>query len=295
MRAVLRDKIDGKELVVAPGAANPFFARMIEQVGFDAVYMTGGGTASWLLCMPDQGLTTMPEMTMNIRNICNAITVPLIADMDTGFGNAISVMRTVREYEKAGVSGFHIEDQIFPKKCGFMQGKALVPKEEFVGKIKAAVEARDDPNLLIIARCDARGTQTQQDELYDRCAAYVKAGADAVFPERPLTMKDLENDLKNISAPILLNGLRLGLSIEEVAEMGFAIVIMWGTTLVPAENAAYDFLMKIKTTRKQPEITRLAVADDIVGLAEARAYEEQFLPTEELLTRYGSKKVPRDF
>jgi 2-methylisocitrate lyase-like PEP mutase family enzyme len=203
-------------------------------------------------------------------------------------------MRSVREYEKAGVSGFHIEDQIFPKKCGFMQGKALVTKEEFVGKIKAAVEARDDPNLIIVARCDARGTQTQQDELYDRSAAYIKAGADVIFPERPISIEIMNNDLKNINAPLFLNGLRHGLSIEEVAEMGFAIVIMGGSG--PVAQTAYDFLMEIKTTRKYPKLDQTRqLYEDIVRLGESRAYEEQFLPTEELLTRYGTKKVPREF
>jgi 2-methylisocitrate lyase-like PEP mutase family enzyme len=305
MREKLWDKLDRKELIVAPGVAIPYFARMSEYVGFEALYMTGGGTAQWVTGFPDVGLTTLTEMAMNAGNICNAVNVPVIADIDTGYGNAINAMRAVREYEKAGVAGFHIEDQVTPKKCGALKGKVLVPKEEFIGKIKACVEARDDPNLLLIARCDARGTQTRQGELYDRCNAYLKAGADMIFPERPTSIAELEEDIANIHGRVLLNGsfltrLRLGvipgdLSIDDVAKMGFSVLI-FPIIFQVANSAIYDFLVEMKQTRRHPFVKRVPqeISDEIIGLPQVGAYEEEFLPKEDIMAMYGTTEVPRE-
>lgn len=309
-REMLRKKIANKELVVAPGASGPDYARIVEKAGFDCVYMTGFGTVGKVLGMPDVGLISITEMAMNVRHIANVTNIPLIADMDTGFGNAINVIRSVMEYETAGASGFHMEDQISPKKCGFMTGKALISKEEMVGKIKAAVEARDDPNLLIIARCDARGgakgsPEEERKELYDRCNAYAKAGADVVFPERPDSPEDLRMDNKMIKAPLLLNGInpaRYGTKgIEDVRKLGYAIVILPGATFSPAAEAAWKYVSELKKTGLVPTRLTIDMAKPeldyagVVGLYQTKEWEEKFLPTEEVLARYGTKEVPRKF
>src|SRR4030042_1397227 len=190
LRAELKKKVDKRKLVVAPGAYDALTARVVEKAVFEAVYMTGHGTGAGMLAWTDVGMTTMTEMVWNAKNICNAVNIPVIADMDTGYGNAVNVVRAVREFEQAGVAAFHIEDQVAPKKCGFMKGKMCISQEEMVGKIRAAVEAREDPNLLIITRCDARAPLGVE-EMYRRCEAYSKAGANVIFPEAPLKPEDV--------------------------------------------------------------------------------------------------------
>jgi len=303
-RAELREKLQRRELIVAPGAHGPFYARLVEAAGFDCVYMTGYGTAANILGMPDVGLITMSEMVSNVWNICRVVDIPVIADMDTGYGNAINAMRAVGEYERAGAAGFHIEDQVAPKKCGFMRGKMVVPTEEMAGKIRACVEARGDENMLIIARTDARAVEGNE-AMWDRANAYVEAGADVIFPERPESLEDIEGDLKHIRAPLLCNGIRpqYGVeSIEEVDELGFAILIMPGATWDPAFKAAYDFLAKIRRTgrysdRLEGPVKFFSRAEfgDLVRLPRIRTYEERFLPETEIIDRYKSRKVPRQF
>ncbi|MBT6276864.1 MAG: isocitrate lyase/PEP mutase family protein, partial [Chromatiales bacterium] len=151
--ATLRAMLD-KGIVLAPGVYNALFAKAVEATGFDAIYVTGFGTAA-RYGFPDVGLVSQSEMVQNLTHICRATSLPVVADMDTGYGNVVNVRRAVRDYERAGVAGFHIEDQVFPKKCGFMEGKAVVPMAEHVGKIRAALDARQDPNTVVIARTDA--------------------------------------------------------------------------------------------------------------------------------------------
>lgn len=305
----MREKLAKKELVVAPGANAADYARIVEKAGFECIYMTGFGLAGGVLGMPDVGLIALTEMAMSVRHICNVTNIPLIADMDTGFGNAINVIRSVREYEAAGASGFHMEDQVSPKKCGFMKGKAIIPKEEMIGKIKACVEARDDPNLLIIARCDSRGRigdpEELRRELYERCNAYLKAGADVIFPERPESPADLRRDIREIKGPVLLNGInpeRYGTkSVEDVRKLGYAIVILPGATFSPAAQAAWKYVSELKRTGIPPTKLTIDMAKpeldyaETVGLSQIREWEEKFLPTEEVLLRYGAKEVPRTF
>ena len=304
LRAALREKLEERVLIVAPGAHGPFYARLVEKAGFECVYMTGFGVAANVLGLPDVGLITMSEMVANVRNICGVVDIPVIADMDTGYGNAINVMRTVREYELAGVSGFHIEDQVAPKKCGFMKGKMVIPMEEMTGKIKACVEAREDENLIIIARTDARAVEGNK-AMWERANAYVDAGADVIFAEKPTSLEDIKGDVKHIKAPLLLNGIRpqYGIkSIDEVQKLGFTILILPGATREPACKAAYDFLVEIKETGTYPDYLKDPVRffsrdefGEIVGLPQVREYEEKFLPKEEIIARYKSKKVPREF
>lgn len=303
-RAELRERLDKRELIVAPGAHGPFYARLVEATGFDCVYMTGYGTAANILGVPDVGLITMSEMVSNARNICRAVNIPVIADMNTGYGNAINTMRAVNEYEQAGVAGFHIEDQVSPKKCGFMRGKMIVPPEEMLGKIRACVEARDDDNTLIIARTDARAVEGNR-AMWDRANAYVKAGADVIFAERPESLEDIKGDLKHIKAPLLCNGIRPQYEVEyidEIEALGYSILIMPGATWDPAFKAAYDFLTGIRKTGRYSDKLEGPVEffsrdefGEIVGLPQIRMYEEKFLPEKEIIERYKSKDVPRRF
>ncbi len=184
-------------IVLAPGVYNALFAKTVEHTGFDAVYVTGFGTAA-RYGYPDVGLITQTEMVQNLRAICRATTIPIIADMDTGYGNPLNVRRTVREYERAGVSGFHLEDQVFPKKCGFMEGKAVIPMEEHVQKIRAALEARVDANTVVIARTDALAPNGWDDALA-RSHAYREAGADLVFVDGIRTHEELQGQLGTVA------------------------------------------------------------------------------------------------
>lgn len=214
-------------LVVAPFIYDGLTALIAEAQGAAAVYMTGHGTSAQL-GLPDVGLTSMAEMVNNLGYIVNAVDVPVIADADTGYGNAINVQRTVREYEQAGAAAMHLEDQIFPKRCGFFEGKACIPKDEHVQKIKAALDARIDENFVIIARTDAVAPNGWEDAL-DRARAYRDAGADLVFVDGIKTAGDLErysNELASQGVPCLYNGALQPTA--DVAGLGFKIMITGG-------------------------------------------------------------------
>src|SRR5690606_31812713 len=189
-RARLRELLAGPGPVVAPGAYDALSARPVEQAGFDVVYMTGFGTTASLIGRPDVGLLSGTEMVDNARRIAAAVDVPVIADADTGYGNAINVVRTVQSYEQAGVAGVHIEDQVMPKKCGHMSGKAVIGADEMVGKIRAAVSARRDPDFVVIARTDAAAVEGL-DAALERARAYAEAGADLLFVEAPTSEDDI--------------------------------------------------------------------------------------------------------
>lgn len=222
----LRQLLKSDKLTVAPFVMNGLHAKIAESVGFDAVYMTGAGTAAEK-GFPDVGLLTMTEMVANAKYIANAVNIPVICDADTGYGNALNVQRTVREYEAAGVAGIHIEDQVFPKKCGFFEGKQVIPMEEHVQKIKAALDARNDPDFVIIARCDAYAVTGWEDTVR-RCRAYRDAGADLVFVDGIKSMDDLEvyaADLKDL--PRMYNGDLF--STQEVDALGYKLMICGGT------------------------------------------------------------------
>ncbi len=183
----LRQLLD-KGIILAPGVYNALFAKTVESTGFEVVYVTGFGTAA-RYGYPDVGLITQTEMVQNLRHICRATTLPVLADADTGYGNIVNVRRTVREYEQAGVAGFHIEDQVFPKKCGFMEGKAVIALEEHVQKIKAALDARRDADTVVIARTDALAPNGWEDAI-TRARSYREAGADLIFVDGIRTLAD---------------------------------------------------------------------------------------------------------
>ena len=180
--ARLRALLESGQTIVAPGAFDPLAARLVEEAGFPAVYMTGFGTSAALLGRPDVGLLTMTEMAGNAGRIAACVDIPLIADADTGYGNPINVIRTVGAFEAAGAAGIHIEDQVAPKKCGHLDGKLVIPADEMAAKIRAATEARADPDFVIIARTDARAVEGFEQALA-RARRYLEAGADALFIE----------------------------------------------------------------------------------------------------------------
>jgi 2-methylisocitrate lyase-like PEP mutase family enzyme len=231
-------------MVTAPFILNAYHARIAETVGFQAVYMTGFGTAAER-GYPDVGLLTQTEMAQNARYIANGVNVPVICDADTGYGNAINVTRTIRDYEMTGVAGCHIEDQVFPKKCGFFEGKQVVPLEEHVLKIRAALDARQDQDFVIIARTDALAV-TGWEDVVRRCRAYHDAGADLVFVDGIKTTEDLRIYARELhDLPRLYNGMLL--PVAEVARMGFQVMITGGTIGV-IFKALKEALQELKDT-----------------------------------------------
>src|SRR5215469_18382941 len=218
MRATtrLRQMLNGPGIIVAPGAYDGFSARLIEAAGFKAVYMTGAGTAASHL-----GQT---EMANHAGHLASCVSLPVIADADTGYGNVLNVVRTVREYERAGVAGLHIEDQVAPKKCGHIAGKQVIPTQEFCDKIRAASEYRTDPDLVIIARTDARAV-TGLDDAIERGNRYAEAGADVIFFEAPQTEDEIRRVAREVKAPLLANmvigGKTPAIKVAELERLGF--------------------------------------------------------------------------
>lgn len=234
---------------MVPGAYDALTARLVERAGFDAVYMTGAGIANSLTGFPDNGLITLTEMVTNARYIAQVTSIPLICDADTGYGNAVNVMRTVWEFERAGASGIHIEDQVAPKRCGHLEGKDVITVDEMRGKIRAACRARTDPDFLVIARVDARSV-LGFDEAVVRGRAYFEAGADVIFPEALETEEEFRRYAEEVEAPLLANMTEFGkspyLSARELEDMGYKIVIFPVTSLRVAAKAAWDLLKVLK-------------------------------------------------
>jgi 2,3-dimethylmalate lyase len=240
----LRELLRGEKMVVAPFSFDAMQAKIIEHTGFPAVYMTGFGTAA-ARGYPDVGLVTMSEMVQNAGYIAAAVDVPVIADADTGYGNPLNVRRTVREYEKAGVAAIHIEDQFWPKKCGFMEGKRVIPRDEMVQKIHAALDARLDSDFVIIARTDALAVNGMGDTL-DRCCAYREAGADLIFVDGLKTREHIETVAKSLHGlPLLYNGGYV--SVQEAEELGYKVMITAGT-IFAVYKCVRDLMQELKDT-----------------------------------------------
>ncbi len=227
-RRRLRELLAGGGLTIAPGAYDGITARAVEAAGFPAVYMTGAGTAA-SMGLPDYGLLGMSEMADNVGRLCSAVALPVIADADTGYGNELNVTRTVREYALRGAAALHIEDQRLPKRCGHLDDKQVVPAEEFVSKIEAAVEARTDENLVIIARTDARAV-AGFDEAVDRANRALAAGADMAFVEAPVTTEEVLAVPRLVDGPCLFNVVAGGKSprvpMADIAEAGYRLAIL---------------------------------------------------------------------
>jgi 2-methylisocitrate lyase-like PEP mutase family enzyme len=250
----LRHLLSQGKLVVAPGAYDGMTARLIEQAGFDLVYM-GGALTSATHGLPDYGITTMTEIVANASKLAGAITVPLICDADTGYGNELNVTRTVQEFERHGIAGIHIEDQVFPKRCGHLAGKQVVPVEEFVSKIRAAVAARRDPDFLLIARSDAIAPLGFE-EAIARVNAALEAGADMAFIDAPQTLAQLQAIPRLVKGPCLLNivsgGKTPDVDLDMAQEMGYKLAILSSLMIFAALKAYDDVLRTVKTTRKPP-------------------------------------------
>ena len=282
-RQQLRQIIARSGYTIVPGAYDPLTARLVEQAGFDAVYLTGGGF-SRASGYPDLGLLTVAENAHFIGLAVEAVGIPVIADADTGYGNAINVIRTVREYEKTGVAGFHIEDQVAPKKCGHYEGKEVIPVAEMVGKIKAAVDTRRDPDMVIVARSDARAVEGLQAAI-DRVNACLEAGADVGFVEAPQTVEELRVVGRSVNGPNLVNVFEGGKtpmqSAAELDEMGFRLGIYPSQTHRAAIRAAQRVLACLKadghTTRVEPDLCTFQEREEAVGTAAWRALEAKYL------------------
>jgi carboxyvinyl-carboxyphosphonate phosphorylmutase len=246
-----KQMVTDDEILVVPSAYDALSAKVIAQAGFKAVHMTGSGTSASLLGYPDLGFTTISEMATHAKNLALAVDVPVIVDADTGYGNALNVMRTVREFEQAGVVGMHIEDQATPKRCGHLEGKELISAEEMVGKIGAAVEARGDPDFMLIARTDAREIYGLQ-EAIRRANAYVDAGADCIFVEAPLSVAEMGEIATSVKAPLLANMVEGGrtpwLGANELQEIGFSLVIYPLSGWMAAAATLRELMRELKDT-----------------------------------------------
>ena len=271
-------------MVLAPGCYDALGARLIEDAGFSAAYMTGFGSAASRLGRPDIGLMSMTEMVDNARRIVDAVDIQVVADADTGYGNSINVIRTVREYESAGVAAIHLEDQVMPKKCGHMEGKQVVAADEMAAKIAAAVAARRSPDFLIIARTDARAMEGLDGALA-RARRYREAGADALFVEAPHSTEEIEAVAEAFpDVPLLFNyaegGKTPAVTYDFLRELGFSLVIFPLTLLLSATGAMRTALARLKSDGTPIELLPSLVGFDelleLVGLDEIRALEQRF-------------------
>ena len=281
----LRELLAAPDLLVAPGAYDALSARLIAQAGFSAVYMTGFGTSASVLGQADVGLLTMSEMVGRAAALASVTgNVPLIADADTGYGNPLNVQRTIREYERAGVAGLHIEDQVWPKKCGHMEGKQVIPMDEMVQKVRAAVDARQDPDFVIIARTDANAVTGFEDALR-RGLAYREAGADVIFIEAPRSLEELRAIARTFEGvPLLYNWAESGktplLPLDDISALGFKLVIFPVSLLFAASHAMLQLLELLKAGETpasySEHMTTFAQFTTHVGLPDIQALERRY-------------------
>ena len=279
----LRELLARPKPLMAPGAADALTARLIAKHGFEAIYMTGAGTTAVRLGMPDVGLLTMDEMADNAQRIAEASQLPLVADADTGYGGPVNVQRTVRAYERAGAAGIHIEDQQWPKRCGHLAGKSVIPVAEMVAKIRAGLDARHDQDFLLIARSDALAVEGYERTL-ERCKRYEEAGADMIFLEAPTKMEQLAAIPKAFRKPTLYNMASSGktpfLSIEEIGKLGFKLVIYPNFALLSAITAITKTLTELKRTGSIAEVSKQIASFqeffDLVGMREVQEAEAKY-------------------
>jgi 2,3-dimethylmalate lyase len=282
--ARLRALLESGQTIVAPGAFDPLSARLVEEAGFPAVYMTGFGTSAALIGRPDVGLLTMTEMAGNAGRIAACVDIPVIADADTGYGNPLNVIRTVGAYEAAGVAGIHIEDQVAPKKCGHLEGKLVIPAEEMAEKVRAAVEARTQPDFVIIARTDARAVEGLERAL-QRGRMYREAGADVLFIEALTSEAEAEAAVQALpGVPLLFNWAEGGktppIGLDRLKEMGYRIVIFPIGTLLAATGAMRRILQEIAQAgtpaAAMHELPTFAEFVDFIGLPQVREAEQRY-------------------
>jgi 2-methylisocitrate lyase-like PEP mutase family enzyme len=278
----LKALLASKRAAILPGTPNALFARVIEDLGFEAVYVTGAGIANMSLGVPDIGLVTLSELAEHVAAICDAVTVPVLADADTGFGNPVNMARTVRVLERSGAAGIQIEDQIFPKKCGHFKGKHVVTLGEMIQKIRAAVDSRHDGDFQIVARTDVRAVRGFEEGL-ERAHAFIEAGADATFVEAPVSVEELAKIATLLPVPQIVNmvfgGLTPSVSQDRLAEMGFGAVLYANAALQAALKSVREVLGSLKSTGSLDEVgerlssfdeRQRAVAKDHYDALEAR-------------------------
>lgn len=280
----LRELLNEPGLILGGGAHDALSARIVEQVGYPLCVVTGAGVS---MCRgyPDVGLVTMPEMVENARYIAEAVQIPIVVDADNGYGNAINAMRTVREFERAGVAGIHMEDQVWPKRCGHMFGKRVIPKEEMVGKIKAALDVRRDPDFVVIARCDALMVNGLEDAL-DRGEAYVEAGADMLFFEMRESMDEIHAMAERFRGRVPLHfnhspsGMVPRLHVSEIERLGFKTACFYVHALMAACKTMREVLTEIKETGNSLSTWERMVTFDefwtIGGLPAIRDLEKKY-------------------
>ena len=262
----LKALLAAKRAVILPGTPNALFARVIEDLGFEGVYVTGAGIANMSLGVPDIGLVTLSELVEHVAAISDGVTVPVLADADTGFGNPVNMTRTVRMLERAGAAGIQIEDQVFPKKCGHFQGKDVVPLGDMIQKIKAAVDSRHDGDFQIVARTDARAVRGFEEGM-ERAHAFIEAGADATFVEAPVSTEELAKIAKLLPVPQIANmvfgGLTPAVPQDGFAEMGFGAVLYANAAFQAALKSVHEVLGSLKQNGSLNEVReRLASFDE---------------------------------
>jgi 2-methylisocitrate lyase-like PEP mutase family enzyme len=285
----LRALLARPEPLVLPGVSDALTARLAVGAGFEAVYATGAGIANTLLGVPDVGLTTMTEMVDQVARICVAVDVPVVADIDTGFGNAINARRAVVEFERAGVAALQIEDQVFPKRCGHFSGKEIIPLAEMLAKLQAVLEARRDPGLMVIARTDALAVDGFEAAI-ERGRAFAAAGADIVFIEAPVLADQLASLPGRIHAPLVANMVEGGRTplygADELGAMGYRIVLFANTAMRVGARAIRDALTELRATGdSRPLQDRMLSWEDrqaLVGLPEIEALEARYRVDEEV-------------
>jgi len=280
IRKLLSDK--SKPLVI-PGVYDAVGAKIVEKVGFEAMFQTGYGTSATLLGMPDYGFIGSTETIDNARRICHAVSVPVIVDADTGYGNALSVNKLVHELETAGASGIFLEDQKWPKRCGHMKGKEVIPKDEYAEKLQAALDARSDKDFIIVARTDARATEGL-DKAIERGLFYKKIGADVIFIEAPKTIQEMEKIGNSINAPLVANMIEGGAtpisSQSKLHSMGFKIILYPLSVLFSNTFATFQTLRELKrlgaTKKSKKRMVNFDQFNEIVELSKYTKLEKRY-------------------
>ena len=280
----LRQLIEQPGIIVAPGAYDCLTAKIIQQSGFPAVYMTGAGTSVARYGFPDLALASMTEMISNAADITASVSVPVIADADTGYGGLLNVGRTVRKYEQSGVAAIHIEDQEFPKRCGHLDDKRVIPTEDMIPKIKEAVESRTDKDFLIIVRTDALAVTGWEDTM-DRCHRYIDAGADVLFVEALRNSEDAQRAVESLPVPLLYNFVETGksplLSASDLESIGFKIVIFPASNLLLVSATIQKLMAELKekgtTIGMMEQMVSLQECFELMGLSEMLAVDAKHL------------------
>jgi 2-methylisocitrate lyase-like PEP mutase family enzyme len=287
LRQTLKKLLNRKQLLVAPGCFDGLSARLVQEAGFEAAYLSGGAMAR-SMGIPDIGLVTMSESIERAAQVVSAIQIPVIADADTGYGNAVNLVRSVREFERIGVAAIHIEDQITPKRCGHLDGKEVISRAEMEMKLKAALDTRTDPDFCIIARTDARGVHGLEDAI-GRAQAFAKLGVDAIFVEAPQSESELAEIPKRLpDVPLLVNVFKGGktpmLPIERLQQMGYRIAIYPSETQRAAIHAMRSALTTLKrdgtTESIDASLTTFKERDKVVGLDDWQKIEHTYLAVE---------------